>query len=105
MTARPTWREWGAIALVVIVGALLRFPRLDRVPPAMNQDEVLRGYDAWSLWKTGADYRGVRWPAYLEAYGPGEYVSASASYLIAPFVGMFELRPAVVRLPFAIAGI
>src|SRR5262249_31802073 len=68
------------------------------------QDEVLRGYDAWSLWKTGADYRGVRWPAYLEAYGPGEYVAATSSYLTAAFVGLLGLQPWVVRLPLALAG-
>ncbi|MCK6486084.1 MAG: glycosyltransferase family 39 protein [Phycisphaerae bacterium] len=94
-----------AIIIVLMLAALLRLPGLARVPPAINQDECLRGYDAWCLATTGRDYRGVLLPAYLEAFGPGDYPAASSAYLTAPFVALLGLSPVTVRLPFALAGI
>lgn len=94
-----------AIVVIVSAGAFLRLAWLGDVPPPMNQDEVLRGYDAWCLWETGCDYRGARWPMFLQAFGPGEYVSAISAYITAPLIGALGPYPWVVRMPFALAGI
>lgn len=91
--------------IVLALAGLLRLPGLDRSPPAINQDECLRGYDAWCLATTGRDFRGVLLPAYLEAFGPGDYPAAGSAYLTAPFVALLGLTPVTVRLPFALAGV
>ena len=101
---RVSRSEVWTLAAIVAIGAALRLSSLDRVPPAMNQDEVLRGYDAWCLWETRGDYRGNGWPLFLEAYGPGEYVTALSAYLTAPLVGLFGPHVWVVRWPLALSG-
>lgn len=101
----PAAWELSALIGLLLVAAALRLPALDRYPPGMSQDELIRGYDAWSLWETGRDVHGVRWPAYFEAFGPGDYPAASSAWLTAPLVGWFGLSEAVVRLPIALSAL
>ena len=101
---RAGWERL-AIAGILLGAAALRLAALERLPPGMSQDELIRGYDAWSLWETGRDFHGVAMPAYLEAFGPGDYPAAISAYLTAPLTGLFGLRQAVVRLPIALSAI
>lgn len=98
-------RHCACLLAILAVAALLRLAWLDSLPPGMNQDEVIKGYDAWCLWKTAADHRGTKWPAFLASFGPGDSPSAVSAYLTAPFVGLLGPRVWTARLPIALCGI
>src|SRR5215212_9891927 len=67
--ARATLAEL-AVLVAVLVAAALRFFALTQVPPALNQDEAVNGYDAYSLLLTGRDHLGHPFPiAGLESFG------------------------------------
>ena len=58
------------VLVAVILGAALRLTALADVPPALNQDEAVSGYDAYSLFLTGRDHLGHPFPfAGLESDG------------------------------------
>ncbi len=46
------------VFLALIVAAALRCANLGGVPPSLNQDEAVSGYDAYSLLLTGRDHQG-----------------------------------------------
>jgi 4-amino-4-deoxy-L-arabinose transferase-like glycosyltransferase len=88
----------------VVVGLALRFVHLGEIPPALNQDEAVNGYDAYSLALTGRDHLGHLWPVYgLESYG--DWVSPLLTFFTAPLVGLFGLSVASVRAGAAILGV
>ena len=84
---------WGIIAL----GVFARLWRFGKVPGGMNQDEALAAYEAWSIFTTGMDTAGYRFPVYLTAWGSG--MNALETYLMIPFVALFGLKSWAVRLP------
>ena len=91
------------LVLAVAVGLALRFIHLGDIPPALNQDEAVNGYDAYSLALTGRDHHGRPWPVYgLESYG--DWVSPLLTFLTAPVVGVFGLSVTSVRAATAIVG-
>ena len=55
------------IAVALVAGVGLRVARLDKVPPALHQDEAYNGYDAYSILKTGRDHHGNFLPIALQA--------------------------------------
>jgi 4-amino-4-deoxy-L-arabinose transferase-like glycosyltransferase len=68
-----------------------------------NQDEMVLGYDAWSVWQTGRDHHGEWLPINFRTFN--DYVPPVANYITAPFVGLLGLSEATTRLPFAVLGI
>jgi uncharacterized membrane protein len=88
--------------LILILGALLRFWNLGRIPPGLNQDEAAIGLDAYSLYHYGIDHNGVSYPVNFIAWGSGQ--DGLYAYFVMPFVGL-GLTPLVERLPMAIAGV
>lgn len=95
----------GALVLAaMLVGGALRFANLGGVPPALNQDEVVNGYDAYSLFVTGRDHLGHPFPfAGLESFG--DWASPLLTFLTILPVGLFGLRAEVVRMVPAAAGV
>ncbi|RIK68331.1 MAG: hypothetical protein DCC65_03835 [Planctomycetota bacterium] len=87
---------------IVILAAFLRLWRLDSVPPAINQDEAVHAYDAWSLAKTGRDHDGASWPIFFKAFG--DYHPAPFVYLLVPFQALMGLGVWSARLPGALVG-
>jgi 4-amino-4-deoxy-L-arabinose transferase-like glycosyltransferase len=84
------------LAIAVIAGSALRFTDLARVPPGLNQDEAVDGYDAYSLARTGRDHLGHPLPVWgLESFG--DWVSPLLTFLTVPAVGVLGLRTEVVR--------
>jgi len=93
-----------AVLAAVLVAAALRFFDLTRVPPALNQDEAVNGYDAYSLLLTGRDHLGHPFPiAGLESFG--DWVSPLLTFLSVPFVGMLELDLWTIRAVPAAMGV
>jgi uncharacterized membrane protein len=66
-------------------------------------DEYAFGYSSYSISKTGADEYGKFLPVITESFG--DYKLALYSYFLLPFIKIFGLSEAVVRLPSVIAGL
>jgi 4-amino-4-deoxy-L-arabinose transferase-like glycosyltransferase len=92
------------ILLAMIVGAILRFARLGDVPPGLNQDEAVSGYDAYSLLLTGRDHLGhPATLAGLESFG--DWVSPMLTFLTIPAVALFGLKVETLRGVSAAVGV
>ncbi len=91
------------IAVALLAGIGLRVTRLDKVPPALAQDEACDGYDAYSILKTGRDHHGNFMPIVMQGFN--DYRMPLFQYSLVPLVGVFGLKAAVVRLGAAIWGI
>lgn len=94
---------WLPFCFILILAAGLRLYALDVYPQKFNQDEMVLGYDAWSVWTTGQDQHGNTWPIHFQTFN--DSVPPLANYLTAPFVGMLGLSQFSTRLPFALLGI
>ncbi|HKQ46841.1 MAG TPA: hypothetical protein VJZ71_02090 [Phycisphaerae bacterium] len=92
----------GAILLIVLLAAALRLIALDRVPPAINQDEAVNAYDAYCLLKTGTDHYGTPWPVFFRSFG--DYHPGIPIYLQIPFQAILGLNVWSTRLPDALFG-
>ena len=92
------WCLWG----ILILAFLLRVVGLSKFPVGFTPDEASFGYDAFSLIKTGKDQWGESFPLVFESFG--DYKSPLLSYLAIPFVWLFGLTKASIRLPNALLG-
>lgn len=92
------------IIIFFLIAVLLRALFLDRVPGngALNQDEALAGYEAWSLLNYGMDSEGYTNPIYFVAWGSG--MNVLESYLMIPFIKWLGLTNLAIRLPSSIMG-
>ena len=52
---------------------------IDKVPPALDWDEVTESYDIWSIDKFGVDEWGVRYPFIFKSFG--DYKGGPSIYL------------------------
>ena len=91
------------IIIILFAGAILRMIWLDKSPGSVNWDEAALGYNAYSLWKTGADEYGTKWPLSLRSFD--DYKPPLYAYLTAPIVGIFGLGEVTTRLLSAVAGV
>ncbi len=103
----PASRRGGAelfLLFAVIVGSALRFANLTGVPPALNQDEAIYGYDAYSLLLTGRDHLGHPFTlAALETFG--DWSSPLLTFLEIPAIAVFGLSVGTVRGVSALVGV
>jgi 4-amino-4-deoxy-L-arabinose transferase-like glycosyltransferase len=91
------------LLLVVLLGAFLRFYRLDENPPSLFGDEVDVGYHAFSILKTGRDYLGHSWPVYFHSLA--EWRAPLFIYTTVPSIYFFGLNEWGVRVPAALFGV
>jgi 4-amino-4-deoxy-L-arabinose transferase-like glycosyltransferase len=89
--------------VILSVGAFLRVYQLGDVPPGVNRDEAAIGYTAYSLLQTGKDEYGRVFPVSFESFG--DWKLPGYIYLTIPFISLFGLTDAAVRLPSVLAGI
>ena len=87
---------------IIIIAVFFRFFNLSQIPPQATVDEVSIGYNAYSILKTGADEYSAKFPVLLRAYD--DWRPALYTYLVIPFVALFDLNVLSVRLPSAILG-
>ena len=92
-----------ALSLVFIVGAIVFFYKLDKIPSGFYIDEALPGYNAYSLLLTGRDEFGKSFPTFLRFYG--SYNPPLFTYLVIPWVASLGLNVFAVRAPSALAGL
>ncbi len=104
---QPASRSVGVVPFLlfgVIVGAALRFANLAGVPPALNQDEAIYGYDAYSLLLTGRDHLGHPFTlAALETFG--DWSSPLLTFLEIPAIALFGLSVGTARGVSALVGV
>lgn len=91
------------LALIILLGAVLRLYKLGTVPAGLHFDEAVAGYNAFLLEKTGKNLSGEFLPLDIDSFG--DYRPAMISYLSAPLVRLFGLSEFTTRLPTAISGI
>src|SRR5260221_10933701 len=83
-----------ALAAIVLLGGLLRFYALDRLPPGLYQDEAVEGFDALRV------LRG-EFPIYFESnYGR----EPAFMYFLAAGIALLGRRPLALRAVSAAAG-
>ncbi len=90
------------LALIILLGAFLRFYKLVQVPPSLFGDEVDVGYQAYSILKTGKDYLGQSWP--LSFHSLADWRTPLFLYGTVPFVWLFGLTELGVRFQPAFWG-
>lgn len=90
------------LSIFFVLGILSRTWLVDLLPRGLNQDELSAGYDAYAIAHFGKDRNGVIMPVHLIAWGSGQ--NALYSYLMIPFVWLFDLNPISLRLPMGIIG-
>lgn len=91
------------LVLIIAISLLLRIYNLANNPIALNQDEAINGYDAYSLIATMRDHHGNFLPIMLESFG--DWVSPVITYITIPFVQLFGLSEFSIRLPVALLGV
>lgn len=89
--------------LILLLGFVLRFVYLAKIPPELNRDEASVGFNAYSILKTHKDEHGRGpWPLVFRAFG--DYKIPGYIYLIIPLVNFFGLNAFTVRFPSAFFG-
>ncbi|MDP3724814.1 MAG: glycosyltransferase family 39 protein [bacterium] len=88
---------------ILLLAALLRFWRIDVVPPGIDWDEAAVGYNAYSLLKTGKDEYGNPWPLTFTSFGDGKL--PVIVYATVPSIAAFGLTPLGIRFPSILVGI
>lgn len=93
------------LLVVVLIAGILRFYRLGDFPTEFYHDEAAKGYNAYSLLRTGRTFRGLNWPLYFTDFSDIFPSTAVVyNYAVIPFVGLFGLNKVATRLPAAIFG-
>lgn len=90
------------ILLIFFLGFFLRVVSLDKNPPELFGDELDAGYQAYSLLKTGRDYKGNLFPSYLQSFS--EWRAPLLMYTSIPFIAIAGLNEYGVRLPSVVFG-
>jgi len=77
------------LAVILIAAAVVRFIKLDQVPPSLNWDEVAAGYNAYTIANWGADEYGNKFPIVFKSFGDDKH--PVHIYLTALIVKVFGL--------------
>ncbi|HTJ65438.1 MAG TPA: glycosyltransferase family 39 protein [Alphaproteobacteria bacterium] len=98
-------RRWQMIAfwVAIVLGTILRFAALGKVPAGVLPDEASTGVDALSIWQSGMDRWGNHWPIWFPAWGSG--MNMLFTYIAAPVVGIFGLSTVSLRAVEAFFGV
>ena len=91
------------LILILILGALLRLLWLGSIPSGFFRDEAAISYNAYSIWKTGADEFGVKLPLVFRSFEV--FFLPAYIYLSAPIVGVLGLSEFSSRFLSSLSGI
>lgn len=92
------------LAIVALIGVLIRVWQFGSVPGGFNQDGAMAAVDAKALADYATDRFGTHLPVHLYAWGYGQ-MSSLLSYLMAIFIKPFGLSPITARLPQLLVSI
>lgn len=91
-----------AVIIFFALNLFVRFYGLENSPASLGFDEASLGYNAYSLMQTGRDEWGNYLPLSLRSFG--DYKPALYAYSAIPFIKVFGLSQASVRMPSAFWG-
>jgi len=91
------------LILIIFVGLFLRLYKINSNPPSLFGDELDVGYHAYSILKTGHDYRGNFMPLHFESLA--EWRTPLYLYSTVPSVYLFGISSLGVRLPAVFFGV
>lgn len=92
------------LCAVGIIAVFVRVYKFGSVPGGFNQDGAMAAVDAKALADYGTDRYGMRLPVHLTAWGYSQ-MSSLLSYLMVPWIKLFGLSPAALRMPQLIASV
>ena len=90
------------LALILILGAFLRFYQLGQIPNSISADEAALGYNAYSILETGRDEYGDKFPLIFKSFD--DHKNPVFIYLLVPFIKIFGFNTFTLKLPNAILG-
>ena len=90
------------LIIIVVFGAVLRIAWLGTIPSGFFRDEAAISYNAYSIWQTGMDEFGVRFPLVFRSFEV--FFLPLYIYLSAPIVGLLGLSVFSSRFLSAISG-
>lgn len=90
-------------ALIIILSACLRIYRLGDFPASLYGDEQAFAYNAYSILMTGKDEFGIPFPLQFRSFD--DYKAPIPVYLLVPFIKLFGLENAAIRLPIALFSV
>ncbi len=91
------------LTLIVLLGGVLRFYKLDKAPPSLSWDEAAVGYNAWAILHWGKDEWGKTLPLVFRSFEDDKH--PIHIYLTVPSIALFGLNEVGVRAPSAIFGV
>lgn len=91
------------MAAILILAGVLRFYKLDQIPPSLNWDEVAAGYNAFTIANWGADEYGNKFPIVFKNFGDDKH--PVHIYLTALVVKVFGLSDFSARASSAAVGV
>lgn len=100
---KSTYLPTVLLALVLLLGVLIRVGHFPHLPPGLNQDEAANAYESYALAETGLDKWGNALPAYFPAWGSGQNVLLA--YLMVPVVEVFGLSIFTARIVSLVFGL
>lgn len=92
-----------SFGLCLLLAGMLQFYCLDKLPPALNLDEVVMGYDDYSILKTGRDQYGHFLPVYFQSHD--DYKPPFIIYSQVLSIAILGLTDFAVRFPSAVFGL
>lgn len=90
------------LALIVFIGAFLRFYQLSQIPNGFHIDESINGVNAYSILHTGRDSNNKWFPLQTEVFG--DYNPTGYAYLTIIPVKLFGLNEFSTRFSGALLG-
>ncbi|QQG43350.1 MAG: glycosyltransferase family 39 protein [Candidatus Daviesbacteria bacterium] len=89
--------------LILILGIGLRLTALGNIPSGFFRDEAALGYNSYSIWQTGQDEFGMKFPIVFRSFEV--FFLPLYEYLSAPIIGLLDLHEFSTRLLSAFAGV
>jgi len=90
------------LALIILLGFVLRTYKLDSIPTGFFCDEAATGFNAYSILTTGKDEFGKPFPVWFYSFGNNRL--PLPIYMAVPFVAIFGLSEFSTRLATAFYG-
>lgn len=90
------------LLIVLLISFVFRFWKLSSYPVSLSIDEVIIGYDAYSISKTARDHWGEFLPLAFKSVG--DYKAPVLIYLMIPAIKLFGLNEWGIRFTVALVG-
>ncbi|MDI6785145.1 MAG: glycosyltransferase family 39 protein [bacterium] len=91
------------LLIILVLATLVRFYKLDKVPPSLNWDEMAAGYNGFTIANWGADEYGNKYPIIFKSFGDDKH--PVHIYLTALVVKIFGLSDFSTRASSAAIGV